>query len=74
MKKSTRALVGLVVLDVAIALGAMWMVLQIKSGAMTTNVPPGEVITTITTTAGAAIGAITGLLLVVWFIRRRRGE
>ena len=74
MKKSTRALLGLVVIDLLIGAGTLWLVMQIKSGASTTNVPPEEAISTITSTGGAAIGIVTGILLVVWFIRRRRGE
>ncbi len=38
------------------------------------NVPPEEAISTITSTGGAAIGVVSGLLLVVWFVRKRRGE
>jgi len=48
MKKSTRALVGLVALDGILAAGAWWMVMQVKSGAW--NAPdPAEAITRILT-------------------------
>jgi hypothetical protein len=74
MKKSTRALVGLVVLDGLMLVGALWLVLQVRSGQWTTTVPPGEAITTITSTAGAAIGVVTAILLLAFVIHRRKGN
>ena len=72
MKKSTRALLGMVVLDLLLAFGAFWLVMQVKSGAVTTTVPPAEAISTITSTIGAAIGVVTGVLLVAWWYWRKR--
>lgn len=74
MKKSTRALVGMVVIDVALLGGAAWMVGQITSGEWKTNVPPGEVITKITSMAGGAIGFISVLLALVFVLQRRKGN
>ncbi|WEK47959.1 MAG: hypothetical protein P0Y56_06585 [Candidatus Andeanibacterium colombiense] len=74
MKKSTRALLGMVVLDLLLAFGALWLVMRIRSGATATSVPPAEAISTITTTVGAAIGVVTGVLLFAWgFWRKREG-
>lgn len=73
MRKSTRALVGLVAIDLLLVLGAAWLVLQVRSGAATTT-PPGEAITTITTMFGAAIGVVTGVLGVAFAVHRRRGN
>ena len=73
MKKSTRALVGLVALDGILAAGAWWMVMQVKSGAW--NAPdPAEAITRITETAGGAIGIVTAVLLVAFVVHRRKGN
>ena len=74
MKKSTRALVGMVVIDLALLSGAAWMVGQITSGQWKTNVPPGEAIMSITSTIGAAIGFISVLLAVVFVLQRRKGN
>ena len=72
MKKSTRALTGMIVLDALLAAGAAWMVMQVKSG--TWNTPdPAATITEITRTAGGAIGIVTALLLVAFLVHRRRG-
>jgi len=73
MKKSTRALGGLVVIDLALAAGAAWMVWQVRTGAW--NAPdPGEAITSITSTAGGAIGIVSAVLLVAFVVHRRKGN
>ena len=73
MKKSTRALTGMVVLDALLVAGAAWMVMQVKSGTWNTT-DPAATITEITRTAGGAIGIVTALLLVAFLVRRRRGD
>ena len=73
MKKSTRALTGMAVLDALLVAGAAWMAFQVKSG--TWNTPdPAATITEITRTAGGGIGIVTALLLVVFVVHRRRGD
>ena len=73
MKKSTRALTGMVVLDLIIAGGAAWMILQVRTGAW--NAPdPAAAIAYIGQTAGGAIGIVTAVLLVAFVVHRRRGN
>ena len=73
MKKSTRALVGLVIINGLLALGAAWMVWQTRIGAW--HAPdPAEAISTITATAGGAIGIVTAILLMAFFVHRRAGN
>jgi hypothetical protein len=73
MKKSTRALTGMFLLDALILAGAAWMVRQVKSGAW--NAPdPAAAITEITRAAGGVIGIVTGVLLVAFVVQRRRGN
>jgi hypothetical protein len=74
MKKSTRALVGMVVLDLLLLAGTAWMVLQVRTGAWTTTVPPQDAIGTITSIGGGAIGVVSGILLVAFFVHRNRGN
>ena len=67
MKKSTRALTGMVVLDALLVAGAAWMVMQVKSGAW--NAPdPAAAIAEIARTAWGAIGIVTGVLLVAFVL------
>lgn len=73
MKKSTRALVGLVILEAVILAGAWWMVQQTRSGAWQTSDPAGA-ITAITQTAGGAMGLIAVILLIAFVTHKRRGN
>lgn len=73
MKKSTRALVGLVALDLIVILGAWYMVAQIKSGAWNSN-DPAESISMATTGAGTIVGVVTAVLLLAFFVHRRNGN
>ena len=73
MKKSTRALTGMVTLDALLVAGAAWMIQQVQTG--TWNTPdPAATITEITLTAGGAIGIVTALLLVAFAVQRGRGD
>jgi hypothetical protein len=73
MKKSTRALAGLIVIDGLLALGAAWMIWQTRSGAWHSP-DPAAAITTITKTAGGAIGIVTVILLLAFSVHRRQGN
>jgi hypothetical protein len=73
MKKSTRALVGMVGLDLIVIIGAWWMVEQTRSGAW--NAPdPAASISMITTTAGMIVGVVTAVLLLAFVMHRRAGN
>lgn len=69
MKKSTRALLGLLLLDTIIVCGAWWTIERTLGGAWNSN-NPAESIATITTTAGMMVGAISVVLLLA-FVRHR---
>lgn len=73
MKKSTRALVGLVAVDALLALGAAWMVWKTRSGQWTAP-DPAAAISTITVTVGGAIGIVTVILLMAFALHRRHGN
>lgn len=73
MKKSTRALVGIVLIDGLLLLGAAWMVWQTKTGLWSAP-NPSEAISTITATAGGAMGIVTAILLMAFFVHRRAGN
>lgn len=71
MKKSTRALVGLVVIDLLLLLGVYWLVLTAQDGASSN---PQEAISTVTSTGGAAIGIVTVILMLAFVHHKRKGN
>ena len=73
MKKSTRALVGLVSLDLIIIAGAWWMVIQTSTGQWSAP-DPAKTIGMITTTAGTVVGIVSAILLLAFVIHRRAGN
>lgn len=73
INKSTRALVGMIGLDLVVIIGAWWMVEQTRSGAW--NAPdPAASISMITTTAGMIVGVVTAVLLLAFIVHRRAGN
>ncbi len=74
MKKSTRSLVGLIVIEAMLFVGAAWMVMQTETGAWQTVGSKGEAISAITSTAGAAMGIVAAILLLAFFVHRRNGN
>jgi len=73
MKKSTRALLGLVLLDLIVLGGAWYMVAQTRSRAWNSNDPAAS-IGMITTGAGALVGFISVVLLLAFIMHRRAGN
>lgn len=63
----------MVILDAVILAGTAWFVGAIKGGASLT-VPPEEAIQTVTQIGGGAIGIVTGILLVAFFVHRKNGN
>jgi len=73
MKKSTRALVGMIGFDLAVIIGAWWVVEQTRSGAWIAPDPAAS-ISMITTTAGMIVGVVTAVLLLAFVVHRRAGN
>lgn len=73
MKKSTRALVGMVVLDLIVLIGAWYMIAQTRSGAWNSNDPAAS-ISMVSTGAGTIIGIVTAVLLLAFVMHRRAGN
>jgi hypothetical protein len=74
MKKSTRALIGLIVIEALLFAGAAWMVVQIRTGEWQTVGSESDAISTITSTAGAVMGMVAAILIMAFFIHRRKGN
>lgn len=64
----------MVALDLVILCGIAWFVGVITSGKASLTVPPAEAIQTVTRIGGGAIGIVTAILLVAFFVHRRNGN
>lgn len=73
MKKSVRALVGLVVIEAALLGGTAWMVWQVQRGAWTTR-DPAAAIAQITRTGGGAMGIVAAILILAFIVHRKNGN
>ena len=73
MKKSQRALAGIVVIDALVALGAGYMIIETRRGVWQSS-DPAAAISLISTTAGATIGIVTAILAVAFFVHRGKGN
>lgn len=74
MKPSKRILILCGVIETLLAALCLYLLAQISSGAMTTTTSPAEAARTITSVLGAAMGGLGGLMLVMYFILKRRGS
>lgn len=74
MKKSTRALFGLIVIEAMLFAGAAWMVIQTQTGAWQTVGSKGEAISAITSGVGGIMGVVAVILLLAVFYHRRKGN
>jgi hypothetical protein len=74
MKPSNRILLAGIVIETMLGGLGGYLVMQISRGAMTTRVSPAEAIANTTTVLGTAMGALGGLLLVIFIVLRRRGS
>ena len=74
MKKSTRVLLGIFILDGLLLGGLSWLVWQVHTGRLATSVPTQEAITTITSVGGGFVGTLTAILAVAFVYHRSRGN
>lgn len=74
MKKSKRILILFAVVEVLLASIMIFLVLQVKSGAVQPAVSAEETIGRIGSSIGGVMGALGGFLLVFAWVLRKRGE
>ena len=73
MKKSTRALAGLAVLELFLFAGAAGMLLMLRLGIWEAP-EPAKAATAITTVAGGTMGIVAAVLLMAWFTHKKNGN
>ena len=73
MKRSTRVLILLVVLEVLLLGLGSWLLGGLADGSLHASASPADAAATVWSVLGGVAGALAGLLLVIWFVMRRRG-
>lgn len=74
MKRSTRILIAGVVIELMLAGIAFYLLRQIETGALTPATSASDAVSTITSTIGMAMGALAGLMIVLYVVARRAGK
>ena len=74
MKQSNRILfAGLCTEALSAGIGA-WLLIQMANGSLTTSTSLAETRTTIFSVLGSAMGAVGGILGLLWMIAKKRGS
>lgn len=73
MKRSSRLLLTLMIVEIGFAGLWLWLNAGIQSGKLTPTGNPADTIATISSTIGAVMGGLAALCLTVWIMMRRRG-
>lgn len=74
MRPSNRIAVVGTLIELGLAALAGYLLFQLKTGALQASTTPEEAASTITGTLGAVMGAFGGVLIVTFFVLRRRGR
>ena len=74
MKPSSRVLIAGLIIELLLAGIGAYLILQLKSGAMTASTNVADATATITMVLGTAMGVLGGLILALYFIQKRRGS
>ncbi len=72
VKPSVRVMIAGVLLELALAGLAWYLTSQLRSGAMQPSGTLEEAVTTILQVIGGVMGGLGGLLIVVFFVLRRK--
>ena len=72
MKKSTRILLATIGVEVFIVLIGAWLLNGLANGSLHPAGSVGETSATIRSVLGTAMGVITGVMGVTWFVVRKR--
>ncbi|MCZ8163885.1 MAG: hypothetical protein O9315_17920 [Beijerinckiaceae bacterium] len=74
MKPSLRVMILLIVIELGLA-GLWWYLLDaLRTGELRPARSLAETVDTISVILGSAMGLVGGLLLVIWFVLRRRNR
>lgn len=72
MKRSSRILIVGVILELFIAAIGIWLMMQMQSGQLTPSTTAADATATIFSVLGTVMGALGGLLIVSYFVAKRK--
>jgi hypothetical protein len=73
MKRSTRLLLVLAVIETGLAGLWLWLLAGIRPGTMTTTGDPAQAASALSSTFGGVMGLAGGAVLIAALLMRRRG-
>lgn len=74
MRRSTRVLLALLVIEALLAAGAGWLIWQLQTGALQAVKSADASATVVLTQVGGIMGALAGVMLVVAVVLRLQGK
>jgi hypothetical protein len=74
MKPSSRILIVGIIIELGLAVLAAYLLLQLKTGGLTAVTSPEDAASTITSVLGGIMGGLGGLLIVIFFVLRKREQ
>ena len=74
MKPSNRIAILGIVIELCLAALWAWLLLQLKTGRMTAATTTADAVATISSTLGMVMGGLGGLLIVLFFVLRKREQ
>ncbi len=74
MKPSSRVLITGLIIELMLAAIGAYLVMQLKSGAMTASTNVADASATIMTVLGTVMGVLGGLILAIYVVQKRRGS
>lgn len=72
MRKSTRILLLLAIVQLGLAGLWWWLLAGLKSGDLQAAGDPAETVATVSSTIGGIMGALVAIFLLVWWATRRK--
>jgi cytosine/uracil/thiamine/allantoin permease len=74
MNPSKRVLIVGIVIELGLAALGAYLLFQLKTGGLHAATTPEEAASTITSTLGGVMGALAGVLIVLYFVLRKREQ
>jgi cytosine/uracil/thiamine/allantoin permease len=74
MNPSKRVLIVGIVIELCLAAFGAYLLFRLKTGGLHASTTPEDAASTITSTLGGVMGALAGVLIVLYFVLRKREQ